>query len=262
MKKLCYLLSIAGHALMLLIILSARFQITIQPDPPRVIAVRVAEPSLPFVPDNTAAEAPPGIGSPTAVKGGAGTNAATGKASGASGVPAISHKGLPFPAVGDFNLRNKVPGTFRLAPVGKSPEPWAVPIAPGPLPQPFHNRFDVYRPGMARGGGDGTGGVFLVPFDIREKAVAEWTQIVLTRIERNWIIPILARVAYSGRVQITLTIEKNGRQHKLAMEDSTLPESLALSALHAVQASLPLPSLPENVDGETFAFTFVFTYNG
>jgi TonB family protein len=99
-------------------------------------------------------------------------------------------------------------------------------------------------------------------FDIKEKAVAAWTEAVLARIERNWIIPPLARLSFSGQVQITLTIEKDGSRQALVIDDSSLPGSLAQSALQAVQASLPLPPLPENIAGQTFAFTFIFVYNG
>ena len=63
-------------------------------------------------------------------------------------------------------------------------------------------------------------------------------------------------------MQVTLTIEKDGRERALVMDESSLPESLAQSALQAVRASLPLPPLPENVAGQTFAFAFVFVYNG
>jgi outer membrane biosynthesis protein TonB len=262
MKKFCYILSIAGHALVLLIILNTDFPITIQPERPALVVVRIAEPPPPYIAEGVPPGVPPGTGSSTPRMKTSATRATTGLAPGVNAGLTPSRSTLAFPTAGEFNLRSPSPGSFRLAPVGKNPDPWATPLGPEAPPRPLRNRFNVYRPGTALGGGGGAGGIFMVPFNIREKTVAEWTQIVLARIERNWIIPILARVAYSGRVQITLTIEKNGRQHKLAMEDSTLPESLALSALHAVQASLPLPPLPENVFGETFAFTFVFTYNG
>jgi outer membrane biosynthesis protein TonB len=63
-------------------------------------------------------------------------------------------------------------------------------------------------------------------------------------------------------VQITLTVGRRGRRHALVIDDSTLPEPLTLAALHAVQASLPLPPLPDHVAGERFTFTIVFKYNG
>ncbi len=63
-------------------------------------------------------------------------------------------------------------------------------------------------------------------------------------------------------MQITLTIERQGGERSLVIDDADVPEPLTLAALHAVQASLPLPPLPENVAAESLAFTFVFAYNG
>jgi outer membrane biosynthesis protein TonB len=104
--------------------------------------------------------------------------------------------------------------------------------------------------------------VFLLPFDVRERVVADWTAAAIDRIERNWIIPASARIAFAGRVQITLTVERQGRRHALVIDDSTLPEPLTLAALRALESSLPLPPLPDNVAGELFTFTLVFKYNG
>ena len=260
MKRFCYLLSIAGHALALLIILSARFAVTIQPEPSRKgtpaiqpgqsreIVVSIAEPPPAYTAKAVPAKAPQGARAFTAAPGGGGS--------------VFSGSGRSFAQAGEFSLRTSTPGSFRLAPVGKSPEPWAVPIGPGRTPGLQRFNPGTFHPGSLPGGAGGSGGVFLMPFDIGESAVAAWTEAALARIERNWLVPISARLAFSGRVRITLTIEKNGRQRALAMDDTTLPEPLSRSALHAVQASLPLPPLPENVAGETFAFTLVFVYNG
>ena len=263
MKKFCYLLSIAGHALLLLVILNTRFLVTIRPGPPRVVVVAIAEPPLDL------ASAGPGWrlrgGEATATSLGAGksgSNAGTGRWAAAGAAPRES--GLTFPAQAKFSLAQETRGDFRLAPVGKSPEPWAIPIGPGPGPAPRLLRYqaNAYRPGAVPGRDGGPGSVFLLPFDIREKAVAAWTGTVMDRIERNWIIPASARLAFAGRVQITLTIERQGGERSLVIDDSTVPEPLTLAALHAVQASLPLPPLPENVAAESLSFTFVFAYNG
>jgi outer membrane biosynthesis protein TonB len=188
-----------------------------------------------------------------------GSNAGTRKKEGAGVAPRDSD--LTFPAPAKFSLSQGTKGDFRLAAVGKSPEPWAIPMGPGPGPAPRRLRYraNAYRPGAAPGE---AGGVFLIPFDISEKAVADWTEAVLARIERNWTIPASGRLAFSGRVQITLTVERQGGQRSLVIDDASVPAPLTLAALHAVQASLPLPPLPENVAAESLAFTFVFAYNG
>lgn len=265
MRKLAYLLSIAGHALLLLIVLHSEFRVTIIPEPPRVVELRIAEPPLPYFAHAAALEPPMGT-----VRGHASRKTDYGlpERGGTQRAPAAGRPfrgGSVFPAASDFSLGSAERGSFRLAPVGKSPDPWAiarVPAAPAqPLRYPPHV-LDPLAPGSRYGEPRFAGGVFLIPFDTKEKAVADWTQAVLSRIERNWIVPASARFTYSGRVPITLTIGKNGRSQALAVGDSSLPEILSLAARQAVQASLPLPPLPENLAGETFAFTFVFVYNG
>jgi len=260
MKKLGYLLSLAGHALMLLVILNTRFPVTIRPDPPRVVVVSLAEPPLDL------ASAGPGwrrrggeTGATAPGNGKSGSHAGTGKRESAGVAPRGSD--LTFPAPAKFSLAQGTRGDFRLAPVGKSPEPWAIPMGPGPGPavRRLRYRANAYRPGATAGG---DGGVFLIPFAISEKAVADWVEAVLARIERNWTIPASGRLAFSGRVQITLTVERQGGEGSLVIDDASVPAPLTLAALHAVQASLPLPPLPENVAADSLAFTFVFAYNG
>lgn len=262
MKKFYYLLSIAGHALALLVILNTRFAITLRPGPPRVVVVAIAEPPPPRL-----AEAP----RERPQRGGQARAAAPGHDHGGGNLEAVSGKsagtaprrgGLTFPTPPKLDLAPGTTGDFRLAPVGRSPEPWALPIGREQAPRPLRKGAFAYRPGAYHSGAGGPGGVFLLPFDIRERAVADWAESVLSRIERNWFIPASGRLAFSGRVQITLTIERQGRQRSLVVDDATVPEPLTQAALHAVQASLPLPPIPENVAGDVLAFTFVFAYNG
>jgi hypothetical protein len=262
MKKFCYLLSLAGHVLLLLIILNTRFPITIRPDLPRVVSVSIAEPPSPRY-----AEASPGWPR----RGGAARVTAQGRGESRGKPGAEGRKspgaappsgGLTFPERMKFDLVQAAAGDFHLAPVGRNPEPWAIPIGPGQPPRTIRYSAGVFRPGDAPGGRGGPGGVVLLPFDIREKAVADWTEAVLSRIERNWFIPASGRLAFAGRVQITLTIERQGHQNALVIDDANVPEPLTQAALQAVQASLPLPPIPENVAGENLALTFVFSYNG
>ena len=136
---------------------------------------------------------------------------------------AASRSILPLTAAGQLQPEKSGPPVhFRLAPVGRSPEPGLVPIGPGRPPGLQRFTPGSFRPGTAPGGDAGPGGVFLLPFDIRERAVADWTEAVLSRIERNWIIPASGRLAFSGRVQITLTIERQGGQRSLVVDDASV----------------------------------------
>lgn len=270
MKKLGYLLSIAAHALLWLLILAGHFSVASRPGPPRLIAVRIAEPPLPLAEEEVpATPAPIARALPTAgnrpAERGPATSAASSAAGGQRAPAGASSLATVFSpaAAGGFRLSPSPAGSFRLAPAGKTPEPWALPVGPAEGPRLRHYSAGAWgtRAG-GEAGGQSAGGVLLEPFDIKEKGVGEWVEAVLARVERNWTVPASARFAFAGRVQVTLTIEKSGRSRALAVEPSSLPEPLSLAALHAVEASLPLPALPEHIAGEAFAFTFVFVYNG
>jgi hypothetical protein len=270
MKKFGYLLSLAGHLLLLLIILNTRFQIIIRPQPPpqwtlvsrsgppRIVGISLAEP-----PRTGFARIVPGSPLP----GGADRKLARDRGAGGealweNGGTFTLAGGLTSPAWMKFDLARPAAGDFRLSAVGIAPEPWATPIGPVRPPRMLRYAAGAFRPGAVPGGSGGPGGAVMLPFDIREKAVADWTEAVLSRIERNWFIPTSGRLAFSGRVQITLTIGRQGLQDTLVIDDASVPEPLTQAALHAVQASLPLPPIPENVAGESLALTFVFSYNG
>jgi TonB C terminal len=262
MKKRCYLLSIVGHSLLVLIALHADFPIVIIPAPPRVIAVEIAAPP-PFFSPGPMAKPTGSNRARLATPGGAGgKNFAAAPTSGTGGTTFKGANGLPFTIPLTFSLKEAPEDTFTLAPADRGSGLGLRPVGPGgPLPMGKYSA-SIYNPGVMMDGAAGPGGGILIPFDIKEKTVAAWTETVLDRIERNWIIPVSARLVFSGQVQVTLTIEKNGSPQALVMDDPSLPEAVAQSALHAVKASLPLPPLPENVAGQSFAFTFVFIYNG
>ena len=258
MKKVSYLLSLLLHAALLLAILAAEFRVVIRPGPLRVITVRVAEAPLPFIGEAATGTPPPLPAARNAVP----------RRSGGVGARTSSADSLPRPigpASQVFSLKRPLPGTFRLGPSGKSPEPWELPVAPAPPPAGLRYRLDGRLPGASAGASPGTGpsrGEFLISFDPRERAVADWTEAAMARIERNWVIPASARLAFSGLVQVTLTIERGGGRRSLVIDGTEVPEALTQAALHAIEASLPLPPLPDNVAGESFTFTFVFRYNG
>ncbi len=169
---------------------------------------------------------------------------------------------LPFTVPSTLSLKETPADMFRLAPANSGPALALRPIGPCGSLKWENIRPQPIAPASAWPGSTAPGGVFLIPFDIKERAIAAWTEAVLARIERNWTIPPMGRLAFAGQVRITLTIEKNGESRALAVADSSLPEAMSQAALQAVKASLPLPRLPENVAGREFAFTFVFIYNG
>ena len=81
-------------------------------------------------------------------------------------------------------------------------------------------------------------------------------------MEQNWFIPTLAHLGLSGRVEITLTLEKSGRIVSLIIKESARNEQLDLAAENAIKTSAPFPTLPEKIPGDIFDIYFVFHYNG
>jgi TonB family protein len=122
----------------------------------------------------------------------------------------------------------------------------------------------TYRPRFETDQEEGAigGGIVRIAFNAKNQDISFWTQSVLSRIERYWIIPTMSRVGLAGQVEITLTIDQRGRQLALEIVRSSAHEMLDQAALNAVKASLPFPPLPENIAGKAFRFNFVFTYNG
>jgi len=263
MKKFCFVLSIAGHALAILFIMNADVPIKMFPRPPRVINIEIAAPTPFFIATGPPTEPLWNDHPQLAVQSrGSGNDMGAAPAGASAGPAGKGVNGLPFPAQAEFKLKQATPGEFTLALPSRGPRQLAGFQGPSGSARLGQYSAAAYNPGVAMAGTAFQGRVAFVQFNIREKTIAAWTEAVLVRIERNWIIPPMARLAFSGQVQITLTIEKDGRQQALVMDDASLPESLAQNALQAVQASLPLPPLPENVAGQTFAFTFIFIYNG
>jgi len=247
----------------MLIALHADFPILIRPQPARVIAIEVSAPPPLLVMDSLAEKSQGPGQAPAATRGGGGNRVAAAALSGNGGASVNAAAGVPFLAPASFSLKAAPPpGAFTLAPASGRPAAPAAFGRPGGAPRLGRYAAAAYDPGAMMAGAAAPGGVALIPFNAREKTVAAWTEAVLTRIERNWLIPLSVRLAFSGQVQITLTIEKNGSRQSLVLQDPSLPESLTQPALQAIKASLPLPPLPENVAGQTFAFTFIFDYNG
>lgn len=98
-------------------------------------------------------------------------------------------------------------------------------------------------------------------FSTHDQDAIFWSQRILTRIERNWIIPTVTRIGYSGQVEITLTVDRSGELLSLSVAKSTAHETLEQAALHALKTSLPFPPFPESIRTQTFVFQLVFTYN-
>jgi TonB family protein len=163
---------------------------------------------------------------------------------------------LKSPPSAAFNLTLSVPAPFVASTLSTTPKnrKWFLPGESAAGPYRDEIQFNEAGPGDSNL-------LSRMPFNIQDKEAARWTQSILTRIEQNWFIPTVTRVGFSGQVEITLTVDRSGKQLSLAVARSSSREALDQAALNAMKASLPFPPLPENLSARTFVFHFVFTYN-
>jgi protein TonB len=272
MKKICFFLSAIIHMLCIALLTQISFPIKIKiaPAPAIVFDISLLEveaiPQPPlFIPDFTVwkkhGQAPTSF--PVSGSGRGSAPASRVKqplASGSQTTPSL------FPTGGRLKLKSAPSSAFSLAlPV---PEPPVVAAFTATSKTGKWLKPGEYVAGTYPGGiqfnetGPPTGNHNnRIPFTIQDKEAALWTQNILARIERNWIIPTMARVGLTGQVEITLTIDHSGNRLSLIVEKSSSQEALDQAALNAMKTCLPFPPLPENISAQTFVFHFLFNYN-
>jgi len=90
--------------------------------------------------------------------------------------------------------------------------------------------------------------------------IGDWAEEALVRIEKNWSVdPLLAR-SLKGIVGITLTIDKSGKIRSIEIVRFSGYASLDRIALNALEASDPLPGLPEDFSAQILVVYFEFEY--
>ncbi len=273
MRKKCFFLSAIVHAFCIILISRINFPIKIALTFPSVINVALRQPEstltetlpLPNFPGRRRHDQvqplPPGSDSP-------GDNPSFIAAMSTGRLPAGGRQrgDFKFSAIGQLKLKSTSASTFSLTvPMGG---PFAAPtftatpktakwFLPGEYAAAdYHLEIQFNESSHT----DDEQPVRM-PFSPHNKEATLWSQRILTRIERNWIIPTVTRIGYSGQVEITLTIDRSGELLSLSVAKSSAHETLEQAALHALKASLPFPPFPESISTKTFVFQFVFTYN-
>jgi TonB family protein len=271
-RKICFALSAIAHALVIALLARTSFPIKIKILPVTSTIIDISLPEMEAVPY-------PRLSAPAfAIRGkngrataqfpgsGSGNGSAPSPQAGQPWAGGTQISAFPYPAAGRLKLKSASASTFSLvlpvpgppataafassAGTGKwlHPDEYAAGTYPGGI---------QFEPGAAPGGGRHV----RIPFSIQNKEVTLWTQNILARIERNWIIPTMAKVGQTGQVQITLTVDHSGNSLSLSVGKSSSQELLDQAALNAMKASLPFPPLPEDISPPSFVFYFIFTYN-
>ncbi len=175
----------------------------------------------------------------------------------------VSHPG----AGGDPKLR------ITLAPPGTPAGPPGGPVGSGTGPYPDFSTYisgpwEGGRGGAGAGGGRGGRGrsgtarqMVGMSIPLKGYDLAPWAGQVVDRIQRFWVLPTVSALPGRASIRFIVIINKDGELDSIEIMDGTSVESLDRSALEALRASLPFPSLPEDFPGELLEIHFEFTYD-
>lgn len=91
--------------------------------------------------------------------------------------------------------------------------------------------------------------------------IAPWAKVVMALLQKNWQLPSSDRAKSTGRVGVTIIVEKSGTLSTLRLIDSPNDQILVRAALDAITRSLPLPQLPEDYPGLRLEAYLLFDYH-
>ncbi len=91
--------------------------------------------------------------------------------------------------------------------------------------------------------------------------ISPWAQALVNAIQRNWVLPPSDEAKASGRVGITLVVDKSGLLSSVRIINSSDNQLLDRTALDAIGRSLPLPHLPEDFPERVLEAYLVFDYH-
>jgi len=93
------------------------------------------------------------------------------------------------------------------------------------------------------------------------KDLTPWAEQVLEKIERKWIFNPGQPEGLKGTVVVSVTISKNGDISNVEVIKSSGEQSLDISAVNAINMSIPYPGLPIYYPSESIDFTVEFEYD-
>jgi TonB family protein len=96
---------------------------------------------------------------------------------------------------------------------------------------------------------------------IQIKDLIPWAEKVLEKIEKNWIIDPARSQDLKRTVGVSVTITKSGDISSVEVIKSSGVQWLDLSAVNAVQRSIPLPGLPIMYPSKFIIITIEFEYD-
>jgi TonB family protein len=97
-------------------------------------------------------------------------------------------------------------------------------------------------------------------FNIQGYDLSPWASEALNRIQKNWLIPSSQMTTASGKVGISIVIEKTGEISQFEITLSSEDQWLDRAALEALQSSGPFVKLPADFPLRNLEAYFLFEY--
>jgi TonB family protein len=117
------------------------------------------------------------------------------------------------------------------------------------------------RPGSGRGTGvPGPGQSGSATFNIQGYDISPWATEALNRIQKNWLIPSSQTTTASGKVGISIVIEKTGEISQIEVTLTSEDQWLDQAALEALRSSGPFAKLPADFPLKNLEAYFLFEY--
>ena len=99
-----------------------------------------------------------------------------------------------------------------------------------------------------------------IQFDGKGVDFNPWTRRFVTKVRRNWLVPMAAQELH-GRVVVTFVVQRNGTITDVVASTPSDVETFNRAALNAIVTSSPVEALPAPYPDDTVKFTVTFFYN-
>jgi len=110
-----------------------------------------------------------------------------------------------------------------------------------------------------RPGRTSLGGRSSAPLPVKNFDLSPWARGVVELIQKNWTIPSTQAANSEDAVGIAVVILKNGEISSAEIINPSENKSFDQAALEAVEASSPLPPLPDDFPAASLEVSFVFS---
>lgn len=116
--------------------------------------------------------------------------------------------------------------------------------------------------GPGYGSGGGFGSEYSSQIGLSSFPFTYYLQIIQARISNNWFkSQVTTGITADFHTTIFFKIYKDGQISNLEIEETSTIKSLDLSALRAIQSSVPFPPLPKEYEGEYLGIHIIFEHS-